>query len=1016
MAPSCSRGPPPARIAVATRRIGAFSPPNCVSQQGTIALPAPSLGALIRPGLLHLEPAPRRDVSPLLGGSRTFARRLALAALLLAGACAPAAAVTKRIYIANDDHTDYMWSGDDVQYRTAFIDMLDYYQSQAEATATNPVDARSRFNCDGTMWLWEYEHHKTPAEFARLMGHVQAGDITVPLNTAVLCYGGSPAEAVLRGMYYAGRLERRYNMRLPLVEAMENQTLPAGLASLWAGAGAKYSWRGVCGCASQTDWGNRPREIYHYVGPDGQGVTMKWNTKRPDGGWQGSYLEARDPVAAVNYLDGNATFLSVWPWAASAAFGYGGDLLESTQSLFPQTSLAMSTASRRVIVSNEVDFFQDFEANFGAQIPTFTGSFGNEWDLYQASMGAVAADFKRTIEKLRTAEALATVVSLQNPNFMTGRDSLRDQAFMSAGLFYEHNWTADGPVTRARRALWEREMLADLHAYVDPLYADGLAALGGLVRNPAGAERYVIFNPLSWGRQDFVDLTVLQSAPLHVVDVTTGLELPSQVMSTGPTVVRILAGNVPSVGYRVVEVRAGGGATFPAAATVTLPTFDNGLYAVTLGGRGQVASIVDHRIGDRQLVDVAGGGTVNELYSGSGAVVVESSGPVSTTLRVVAGGTPLHQARVTMYAGLDRIDVEDRITQNFSQPEGWVSKFALPGAVMHHEEVGMIARVARAANGGDYADQNARTDYLSFGHFVDLSQDTLGVTVSNWDCSFFKAGNSTITSLDASTPAITAVVGMQVDGGSLGIPSQGGDTLFVNRFAMRRHRAYDPVAAMCFALEHQNPLVAVRVTGGTSSPLSASSWTLLQLSPTEGIVWAVKPADDGIAQGIVARVWNLADTVSTFNLSLSMGVAAAELTTHVETDLHPATIASGMLTDALARQQLRTYRILPKGPWVDAPPNAAGRLALACWPNPLGSGARAVLAFTLPETTRVRVTIHDLRGAVVARLWDGVLPAGGQRLAWDRRDARGGRARPGVYFATVESGGVRASRRLVVLE
>ena len=81
------------------------------------------------------------------------------------------------------------------------------------------------------------------------------------------------------------------------------------------------------------------------------------------------------------------------------------------------------------------------------------------------------------------------MASLQNRNFMTGRDALRDQAFMSAGLFYEHNWTADGPVTRARRALWEREMLADLHAYVDPLYADGLAALGGLVQNPAAAER-----------------------------------------------------------------------------------------------------------------------------------------------------------------------------------------------------------------------------------------------------------------------------------------------------------------------------------------------------------------------------------------------------------------------------------------------------------------------------------------------------------------------------------------------
>ena len=32
--------------------------------------------------------------------------------------------------------------------------------------------------------------------------------------------------------------------------------------------------------------------------------------------------------------------------------------------------------------------------------------------------------------------------------------------------------------------------------------------------------------------------------------------------------------------------------------------------------------------------------------------------------------------------------------------------------------------------------------------------------------------------------------------------------MFVNRYAFRTHAAYDPVAAMRFALEHQNPLVA----------------------------------------------------------------------------------------------------------------------------------------------------------------------------------------------------------------
>jgi hypothetical protein len=88
----------------------------------------------------------------------SFARfpdlRIALAALVLACAGAAPAAAVKRIYIGNDDHTDYYWSADGPAYRTAFLDMLDYYMGRIEATAGRPSDERARFNLDGSLWLW----------------------------------------------------------------------------------------------------------------------------------------------------------------------------------------------------------------------------------------------------------------------------------------------------------------------------------------------------------------------------------------------------------------------------------------------------------------------------------------------------------------------------------------------------------------------------------------------------------------------------------------------------------------------------------------------------------------------------------------------------------------------------------------------------------------------------------------------------------------------------------------------
>ena len=125
--------------------------------------------------------------------------------LMVAGLTA-SGAESKRIYIANDDHTDFMWSADADTYANAFVGMLDFHLKLADETATNSPAFRNRFNCDGSYWLWTYEQKKSPAEFARLIERIKDGTISAPLNALVSCYGGQPAEAVLRGMYYSGHL------------------------------------------------------------------------------------------------------------------------------------------------------------------------------------------------------------------------------------------------------------------------------------------------------------------------------------------------------------------------------------------------------------------------------------------------------------------------------------------------------------------------------------------------------------------------------------------------------------------------------------------------------------------------------------------------------------------------------------------------------------------------------------------------------------------------------------------
>ena len=216
------------------------------------------------------------------------------------------------------------------------------------------------------------------------------------------------------------------------------------------------------------------------------------------------------------------------------------------------------------------------------------------------------------------------------------------------------------------------------------------------------------------------------------------------------------------------------------------------------------------------------------------------------------------------------------------------------------------------ANGGHYSPRNARYDWLTMNHFADVSDgaaNNFGVTISNADDFFMKLGASTSSTFDTTTPQINVLAGGQIDGSSLGIPNQGGDSYFTQRFALQTHGAFGQTAAMKFALEHQNPLVATFVDGFgiINRPYPATSYSFVNISNPDVLLWSLKPAEDGISRGIVARVWNQANTPGSYFLSLAQPIVSAEQLTHIETTIGPATVSAGRLSASINQQQIQTH-------------------------------------------------------------------------------------------------------------
>ncbi|MEK7403567.1 MAG: glycosyl hydrolase-related protein [Acidobacteriota bacterium] len=825
-----------------------------------------------------------------------------LAAILLVSAALLAQEAPKRVYLAPDDHTDYMWTADEATYRQAFLEMLDYYLAQADQTAKAPADYQSRWNCDGSLWMWIYEKHRSAAQFERLIHRIRTGHISVPLTAIVSCYGGKPAEAVLRGMYYAGSIERRYNLRFEMAGAMENQTQPWGLSALWAGSGARYSWKGVCGCASRSPYKrDREHELYWDVGPDGSRLLVKWNSFFGAGSL-GGYAEGRRPGEAIDLVDSNERFLKLYPYRVIGVFGKGSDDLKTLSSEFVNVARKTTTPARRVIVSNELDYFKDVETSYGPSLPTQSLSFGNEWDLYSASMAEVSGRVRRAVERLRAAEALATLVSLEDPAFMTRRAATSQQTWMNLGLYWEHDWTADGPITRDSRAAWHRRLAGEIESYVNTLEADAAAALSRLIRRRGSLPRFYAFNPLGWTRTDVADLPYSGGQPVKVIDLKTGRETASQVVPIGgKSYLRVLAQDVPAAGYKVFEVRPGAGQEFPAAGQAAGGVVENDIYRITVADRGAITSLIDKTRGNREFARTIDGRVINDLGPGAGTLKAENAGPVSVTLAATATEPLNHTTRVTLYRGSRRIDIRNDINQNFSETHAWSYAFNLDQPDVRHEEVGAVIRAKLASQGGHYSDRNARYDWLTLNHFADMTGQGAGVTLSNADTAFMRLGRSTVKELDTATPQISPLAGGQVDGPKLGIPRQGGDTHFLQRFALRTHGGYDAASAMRFALEHQNPLVAAPVAGGSAYPEDAFS--AITVSNPNVLLWAWKPAEEGIGRGIIARVWNVSDRPARFTLKTWRRVARIWQTTHIETNLKPAVDTSA------ARWQFRTYRL-----------------------------------------------------------------------------------------------------------
>jgi hypothetical protein len=100
-------------------------------------------------------------------------------------------------------------------------------------------------------------------------------------------------------------------------------------------------------------------------------------------------------------------------------------------------------------------------------------------------------------------------------------------------------------------------------------------------------------------------------------------------------------------------------------------------------------------------------------------------------------------------------------------------------------------------------------------------------------------------------------------------------------------------------------------------------------------------------------------------------------------------------------------------PTTSVPPATSRTLLLAPTPNP--ARGTATLAYALDRAGAVTLAVYDVQGRCVRTLVNAVQEAGAYQVRWNGRDDGGRALAAGVYHLSLDAGGRRMVRTLVLI-
>jgi alpha-mannosidase len=527
----------------------------------------------------------------------------------------------------------------------------------------------------------------------------------------------------------------------------------------------------------------------------------------------------------------------------------------------------------KFVIASATTAFAAFEEKYGRELPERRGDITPYWEDGAGSSALETAINRNSAERIVQAQAL---FAMRNPG--TYPHAKFEDAWRNVLLYSEHTWGAWNSVSDSENKFvkdqWEIKRSFAVNADKQSQELLSLALGGNAAAIPSEVD---VHNTSSWMRNELVFVSKELSAAGDQVRDDKGRFVPSQRLSSGELAIRVSEiGPFSTRSYRILEgeayqpdeiVKIERGTIRNEWLRATVDEKTGGIADLRLRGSPEnfANSATNQQIngyyflpGDR-LSDLQSSG-VPELF-------VEEDGPLLAVLRMKcsAPGCNSLVRKIRLAVGnrhLELINIIERRRSPLNPNPGKGGpgdEFAQRGA----KESLQFAFPFHVPNGQMRADipfavMRPETDqlpgscknWMPVGRWIDIANNDHGLTWVTLDAPLIEVGEIGANLLGSQTNpqgwrkqiAPTQTIYSWVMNNHWGTnyrAYQEGPVTF--RYALRLHQGYHPVSSARFATGFTQPLLV------TAAGAAKALFPLLEVEPSDVLVTALKPSDDGQA-------------------------------------------------------------------------------------------------------------------------------------------------------------------------